>query len=114
MPLSAGVSSIYFLYFGAGAVLCVSIFANYVLHDLGPDEGMYLGASYLAVDQEIYAEFSFFQTPYLPLAISSFFDVPASDTPYCGAASSLTSETGRRHGGWESQVCPSRSPSASN
>ena len=75
MPLSARVSSIYFLYFGAGAVLCVSIFANYVLHDLGPDEGMYLGASYLAVDQEIYAEFSFFQTPYLPLAISSFFDV---------------------------------------
>lgn len=62
--------------------MCVSIFANYVQRDLGPDEGMYLSASYAAVDHAIYSDFSFFQTPYLPLSLSRVFQITGTEHPF--------------------------------
>ena len=49
-------------------------FANYAVEDLGHDEGMYLGASYLAMDKNVYSDFSYFQAPYLPLLLSTVFE----------------------------------------
>ncbi len=49
-------------------------FANYVVEDLGHDEGMYLGASYLAMDKSLYSDFSYFQAPYLPLLLAATFE----------------------------------------
>ena len=79
------VSWAHLLYTASLALLCLSVFANYVLRDVGPDEGMYLGASYLAIDHEIYAEFSFFQTPYLPLLLSKFFRLTDVSHPFLWA-----------------------------
>ena len=56
-----------------GGVLFAT-FANYVVEDLGHDEGMYLGASYLAMDKSLYSEFSYFQAPYLPLLLAATFE----------------------------------------
>ena len=48
-------------------------FANYALNELGHDEGMYLGASYLAIEHELYSEIGYFQAPNLPLLLSRFY-----------------------------------------
>lgn len=60
------------------------LFASYVVEDLGHDEGMYLGASYLAMDKSLYSEFSYFQAPYLPLLLGiSLFHLRTILRPAC-------------------------------
>jgi hypothetical protein len=61
------------LYVAGFAGLLAVTFANYALQELGHDEGMYLGASYLAMSYELYTELGYFQAPNLPLLLSTFF-----------------------------------------
>lgn len=57
----------------AFAGLLVATFANYALNELGHDEGMFLGASYLTVNHDLYTQVGYFQAPNLPLFLSRFY-----------------------------------------